>query len=45
MRITIVFLLKKSKKREDRTCPVYVRFTLNEKRVELSTKIFVDQNS
>ena len=45
MRITIAFLLKKSKKREDRTCPVYVRFTLNGKRAELSTKIFVDQNS
>ncbi|KJF44139.1 site-specific integrase [Draconibacterium sediminis] len=45
MRITIAFLLKKSKKREDRTYPVYVRFTLNGKRAELSTKIFVDQNS
>ncbi|WP_321997545.1 site-specific integrase [Draconibacterium orientale] len=45
MRITITFLLKKSKKREDGTYPVYVRFTLNGKRVELSTKLFVDQDS
>lgn len=45
MRITIAFLPKKSKKWEDKTCPVYVRFTLNGKRVELSTKLFVDLDS
>lgn len=45
MRITIAFLLKKSKKRVNGTCPVYVRFTLKGKRVELSTKVFVDVES
>jgi site-specific recombinase XerD len=45
MRITIVFQLKNSKKREDGTCPVYVRYTLKGKRVEMSTKIYVDKGS
>lgn len=45
MRITIAFLVKKTKKRPDGTYPVYVRFTLKGKRVEMSTKIFVDNDS
>jgi len=45
MRVSIVFQLKKSKKRQDGSCPVYTRFTLNRKRVELSTRIFVDADS
>jgi len=45
MRITIAFLVKKTKKRTDGTYPVYVRFTLKGKRVEMSTKIFVDNDS
>ena len=45
MRITIAFQIKNSKKREDGTCPIYVRYTLKGKRVEMSTKIFVDKDS
>ena len=35
MRISIGFKLKKSKKRNDETIPVYVNIILNRKRVEL----------
>jgi site-specific recombinase XerD len=41
MRIIIGFTLKFSKKRPDETYPIYVRFTLNKKRVELTTRIYV----
>src|SRR5680860_987344 len=44
MRITIGFSLKFSKKKPDETYPVYARFILNKKRVELTTRIYVTEN-
>ncbi|MBR8535776.1 site-specific integrase [Carboxylicivirga sediminis] len=41
MRITTNFLLKKAKQRSDGTYPVYIRATLDGKRIELSTGVFV----
>lgn len=45
MRISIGFKLKRSKKRNDETIPVYVNIILNRRRVELSTRIFVSPNN
>jgi len=45
MRVTTVFLLKASKARQDGSCPIYVRVTHNKRRIELSTGLFVDQES
>ncbi len=41
MRVTVNFLLKKTKSRTDGKCPVYVRCTMNSQRFELSTGVFV----
>jgi len=41
MRLTINFILKKARQKSNGDIPVYVRFTMNGKRVELSTGIFV----
>ena len=40
MRLTINFLMKKARQKNNGEIPVYVRFTLNSKRVELSTGIY-----
>lgn len=40
MRLTINFLMKKSRQKNNGEIPVYVRFTMNSKRVELSTGIY-----
>lgn len=40
MRLTINFLMKKARQKTNGEIPVYVRFTLNSKRVELSTGIY-----
>ncbi|WP_159516878.1 site-specific integrase [Sunxiuqinia indica] len=45
MRITVSFSLKRSKSRADGKCPVYVRCTMNGQRFELSTGIFIIQES
>mgnify|MGYP002795089021 CR=1 FL=1 len=42
MRLTINFLLKKARKKTNGEIPIYVRFTMNGKRVELSTGIYVN---
>jgi len=40
MRLTINFLMKKARMKSNGEIPIYVRFTLNSKRVELSTGIY-----
>ncbi len=45
MRVTVNFLLKKTKSRTDGKCPVYVRCTMNNQRFELSTGIFAAPES
>jgi site-specific recombinase XerD len=40
MRLTINFLMKKARQKTNGEIPVYVRFTMNSKRVELSTGIY-----
>ena len=45
MRITTNFLLKKSKKRNNETYPIYIRCTLDGQRIELSTGVYVDKNN
>ncbi len=40
MRLTINFLMKKARMKSNGEIPVYVRFTLNSRRVELSTGIY-----
>ena len=40
MRLTINFLMKKARMKSNGEIPIYVRFTLNSKRVELSTRIY-----
>ena len=40
MRLTINFLMKKARQKNNGEIPVYVRFTMNSKRVELSTGIY-----
>lgn len=45
MRVTIVFLLKTFKARQDGNCPIYVRVTYKKRRMELSTGFFVDKES
>ena len=40
MRLTINFLMKKARLKPNGEIPIYVRFTLNSKRVELSTGIY-----
>ena len=41
MRIKIGLQLKKTKKRNDCKCPVYARFVMDGRRVELSTSVYV----
>ena len=45
MRVTVNYQLKKQKARSDGKCPVYVRCTMNGNRFELSTGIFLSNNS
>lgn len=45
MRITIAFLLKPSKKKQDDICPIYARFTYKGKRAEISTKVFTEKGA
>lgn len=45
MRVTTLFRLKKSSARSDGCCPIYLRVTLGGKRVELSTRIYVEPKS
>ncbi len=40
MRLTINFLMKKARQKNNGEIPVYVRFTMNSKRVELSAGIY-----
>ncbi len=40
MRLTINFIVKKARQKINGEIPVYVRFTLDSKRVELSTGIY-----
>jgi len=40
MRVTILFLLKTSKERQNGNCPIYVRVTHKKRRIELSTGLF-----
>ncbi len=42
MRVTINLLLKKSKSNKGGKTPVYARITLNGRRAEISTRVFVD---
>jgi site-specific recombinase XerD len=42
MRLTINFLLKKARKKANGEIPIYIRFTMSGKRVELSTGIYVN---
>ncbi len=42
MRLTINFLLKKARKKANGEIPIYLRFTMSGKRVELSTGIYVN---
>ncbi|MFA5330242.1 MAG: site-specific integrase [Prolixibacteraceae bacterium] len=44
MKIVINFLLRKNRESTDNKFPVYVRFTLKNKRVELSTGIFIPKD-
>lgn len=43
MRVVIVFLIRKSRPRLDGKAPVYLRFTMDGRRVELSTGIFASK--
>jgi flagellar biosynthesis chaperone FliJ len=43
-RISLLFFIKKAKKTIDETVPIYVRITIANSRVELSTKKRVDLN-
>ena len=45
MRVTVNFQLKKSKARQDGKFPLYLRCTMTGKRFEISTGIFVDENT
>ena len=40
IRVTILFLLRTSKKKQNGNCPIYVRVTYNSKRIELATGLF-----
>ena len=40
MRLTINFLMKKARQKTNGEIPIYIRFTLNSKRVKLSTGIY-----
>lgn len=42
MRVTVNLLLKKSKSNEGGKTPVYARITLNGRRAEISTRVFID---
>ncbi|MCU4176327.1 Arm DNA-binding domain-containing protein [Carboxylicivirga sp. N1Y90] len=42
MRLITNYAIKKSKVKKDGTCPLYIRVTLNQRRVELSTGICID---
>lgn len=39
MRLTVNFLLKKARQKQNGEIPIYVRFTMNGKRVELATGV------
>ncbi|MCU4164461.1 Arm DNA-binding domain-containing protein [Carboxylicivirga caseinilyticus] len=41
MRLISSFTFKKGKAKKDGSCPLYIRVTLNQKRIELSTGIFI----
>lgn len=45
MRITVNLHLKSSKSRKDGKCPVYARCTMEGSRIELSTGIFIPDES
>ena len=44
MKIVINFLLRKNRESADNKFPAYVRFTLKNNRVELSTGIFISKD-
>nr|WP_321411650.1 site-specific integrase [uncultured Carboxylicivirga sp.] len=44
MRLISSYVIKKTKERKDKTCPLYLRLTLHQKRIELSTGIYVYPN-
>lgn len=44
MRIIINFSPRKTRAKQDGQLPIYVRFTVNSKRVDLSTGIFICSN-
>lgn len=43
MRVTVNLQIKKTKERSDSKCPVYARCTMDGKRFELSTGVFVSK--
>jgi len=45
MRVTILFLLRTSKKKQNGNCPIYVRVTHKKRRIELSTGLFVHEDA
>jgi site-specific recombinase XerD len=45
MRVTILFLLRTSKKRQNGKCPIYVRVTHKRKRIELATGLFAKEDT
>ena len=45
MRVTILFLLRTSKKRQNGNCPIYVRVTHRRKRIELATGLFAKEDA
>ncbi len=44
MRLTINSIVKKARQKSNGEIPVYVRFTLESKRVELSTGIYLNKS-
>ncbi|MBS2211432.1 site-specific integrase [Carboxylicivirga mesophila] len=44
MRLISSFVIKKTKAKKDGSCPIYIRVTLNQKRMELSSGIFISPN-
>lgn len=44
MRLISCYVIKKTKAKKDGSCPIYIRVTLNQKRMELSTGIFISPN-
>lgn len=43
MRIIINFSPRKTRAKQDGQTPIYVRFTVNGKRVDLSTAVFINK--